>query len=645
MGLLSDDSARKNYSRAASNAARLPAVVGDKDKKTSNKNKITVFVGICLLLFYLMVSVMLRLVAPEVSFADTVEQAVNSSAHVFDGYPGTHGSGGLLPNKPAINIQDAGELAGIIKEHPVEISDDTVVLMDERITSQVLDAVAVYNEETKRALTVTYEYQHCTGKVTSFDEITGDVELSDITQTKEVTKEVEMVVPVFEIVPLTEEEIQANREQGFLFSLPYRVECTNVVSKETITQTVTETIPAKKEPRFESLTLQRSDVEADAAHFGEDIFYLRWQPVLILCFMQVQNKIEDIGTYSDGYYLSDEDVQRAIDVFNFRYYFYDDCTIDTGEVFDTGFERIKKKSGAYKLEVSPALTDGVTEFDIRRVPVIAPKYVTNSYLTYEYHYEQLENGYYQLTQRSCKLNPEGFLLACEELVPDFDAELFLEELSLLPGTEEMVAYYENLIHSTEQVYTTKNNAECPSIGTTVSNITGFMTHLYHRNQVSEEIGSDITGEKVPGANLVEHDYGVPPEALDDETFRKIYEAGLYCMDPPTAYVFGSNAGPGISFDCSAFVSYCIRQAGHPVGRLTTISLYAYCTPIEFDELEPGDLIFFQGTYRQGISHVGIWLGNNKYIHESSGAGKVVIAEYEGYLAGKYYGAGRLPALD
>ena len=52
-----------------------------------------------------------------------------------------------------------------------------------------------------------------------------------------------------------------------------------------------------------------------------------------------------------------------------------------------------------------------------------------------------------------------------------------------------------------------------------------------------------------------------------------------------------------------------------MGRLTTQGIYDICTPISAAEAQPGDIIFFKGTYdTPGVSHVGIYAGNGQMIH-------------------------------
>lgn len=81
------------------------------------------------------------------------------------------------------------------------------------------------------------------------------------------------------------------------------------------------------------------------------------------------------------------------------------------------------------------------------------------------------------------------------------------------------------------------------------------------------------------------------------------------------YVWGGS-NPDTSFDCSGFVSYVLTNSGLVItGRLGAQGLYNVCTPVSRANAQPGDLIFFVGTYdTPGVSHVGIYVGDGVMIH-------------------------------
>lgn len=109
------------------------------------------------------------------------------------------------------------------------------------------------------------------------------------------------------------------------------------------------------------------------------------------------------------------------------------------------------------------------------------------------------------------------------------------------------------------------------------------------------------------------EYEVPSEALTDQQFARILnEAEKYLG---MAYVW-SGSSPSTGFDCSGFVCWVLNHSGYSVGRTSCDGLLSYCSLIRSEEAEPGDLIFFQGTYSttDTTSHVGIYVGDGMMIH-------------------------------
>lgn len=148
-------------------------------------------------------------------------------------------------------------------------------------------------------------------------------------------------------------------------------------------------------------------------------------------------------------------------------------------------------------------------------------------------------------------------------------------------------------------------------------------------------GSGYIGKYVEGSYT---DYDIPPEALDDEVFAAIIkEAEKYLGYP---YIWGGSS-PSTSFDCSGFVSWVINHSGWNVGRLGAQGLCNICTPVSSANVKPGDLVFFTGTYdTPGVSHVGIYVGNNMMIHCGDPISYANLNS--NYWQSHFYRYGRLP---
>ncbi|MDQ3928892.1 MAG: C40 family peptidase, partial [Chloroflexota bacterium] len=104
------------------------------------------------------------------------------------------------------------------------------------------------------------------------------------------------------------------------------------------------------------------------------------------------------------------------------------------------------------------------------------------------------------------------------------------------------------------------------------------------------------------------------------------------------YRYGGTSPSG--FDCSGFVYYVLNKAGVPMSR----DMYAQLNSgprVSSSNLQPGDLVFFSGTYKRGLSHAGIYIGNGKFVHaENAGTGVRVSALWSSYWAAHYTAAVR-----
>ena len=104
----------------------------------------------------------------------------------------------------------------------------------------------------------------------------------------------------------------------------------------------------------------------------------------------------------------------------------------------------------------------------------------------------------------------------------------------------------------------------------------------------------------------------------------------------TPYAFGGTSSGG--FDCSGYVQHVFAMLGMHVPR-TADEQYAAAHRI-LGAMRPGDLVFFQ-TYERGASHVGIYLGHDRFIHSSSSKGVVVSSLHDNYWNARYLGAKRV----
>lgn len=104
------------------------------------------------------------------------------------------------------------------------------------------------------------------------------------------------------------------------------------------------------------------------------------------------------------------------------------------------------------------------------------------------------------------------------------------------------------------------------------------------------------------------------------------------------YVWGGTSPSG--FDCSGFTHYVFLKNGIIIPRVSADQYYAGVW-VDKSQLQIGDLVFFT-TYKPGPSHVGIYIGNGKFIHASSGAGRITISDMNNpYYKERYIGAKRV----
>lgn len=151
--------------------------------------------------------------------------------------------------------------------------------------------------------------------------------------------------------------------------------------------------------------------------------------------------------------------------------------------------------------------------------------------------------------------------------------------------------------------------------------------------------SEVSSEIIPESSSqdsAEEDTGI--------TGTKIVEIAKKYLGVP--YVYGGSSTSG--FDCSGFTMYVLNQLGYSIPHSATSQWNSVGESVSRSDLQPGDLVFFCDPSRskgKACSHVGIYIGDNQFIHAASGTSsgrQVRISSLsERYYNGYYKGAKRV----
>ena len=101
----------------------------------------------------------------------------------------------------------------------------------------------------------------------------------------------------------------------------------------------------------------------------------------------------------------------------------------------------------------------------------------------------------------------------------------------------------------------------------------------------------------------------------------------------TPYIYGAN-GNG-AYDCSSYVQFVYKKSINLNLPRVSYQQAESGRKVGVNQLKAGDLVAFDTLGKNRISHIGIYIGNNQFIHASSGYKKVVVSQLEGYYAEKF----------
>ena len=161
----------------------------------------------------------------------------------------------------------------------------------------------------------------------------------------------------------------------------------------------------------------------------------------------------------------------------------------------------------------------------------------------------------------------------------------------------------------------------------------YHTTVYHPKNEAPGVAGNLP---IESANGLQIKYSIllniPIETTFDLAMLQFIEEWY-----GTPYRYGGNSKKGV--DCSAFVNFFMSAVyGLTVPR-NSKEQYKASRKIKKNSLELGDLVFFNT--RGGISHVGIYLANNKFIHASASSGVTISDLSESYFAKRYIASGRV----
>lgn len=126
---------------------------------------------------------------------------------------------------------------------------------------------------------------------------------------------------------------------------------------------------------------------------------------------------------------------------------------------------------------------------------------------------------------------------------------------------------------------------------------------------------------------------------DADRAQGVVVASLALQYAGYRYAWGGDTPAG--FDCSGFTYYVLQKVGAPMPRDHWGQLNAG-PRVDRSQLEPGDLVFFSNTYMAGLSHSGVYLGNDQFIHAGiPSTGVTVSSLADPYWATRWFGATRV----
>ena len=160
-----------------------------------------------------------------------------------------------------------------------------------------------------------------------------------------------------------------------------------------------------------------------------------------------------------------------------------------------------------------------------------------------------------------------------------------------------------------------------------------------RTKPNDDDYYDDRGIDDPSANATDAQWKLLDIKLGRHDNKALYNEVKTWLGTPYR---GGGHTKQVGADCSGFVMEVYLSVYNiALERRGSLQYSKNCTPIDKSELREGDLVFFHGGSGDRITHVGLYLKNNKFVHASSSRGVIVSDLTQKYYVEHYYGAGRV----
>lgn len=174
--------------------------------------------------------------------------------------------------------------------------------------------------------------------------------------------------------------------------------------------------------------------------------------------------------------------------------------------------------------------------------------------------------------------------------------------------------------------------ELKTLGYSVGTVDGIFGQLTRSAVIAFQANHGLSADGIAGP--------VTSRALSNVYKRKLTTNGIIATSESligVPYAWGGTTPSG--FDCSGFTGYVFSKQGITLPR-SSGDQYKTGTPISYSSLIPGDLVFFSFSSSREVSHVGIYIGNGRFINATTTKG-VAISSFTSYWLNAYVGARRV----